>query len=112
LSPWFWALLAIPPPAAFFGGRIAGVGVPAARGAVRGALAGIVFAALGMIGAAFAAPSVAVPLFVDRLRLEIIPWSFRAVGLVCLWGVLGGAMGGRFARRVYEEPGLPRPTSA
>ena len=37
LSPWFWALIAIPSLAAFLGGRIAGAGVPAVRGAVRGA---------------------------------------------------------------------------
>ena len=112
LSPWFWALIAIPSLAAFLGGRIAGAGVPAVRGAVRGAVAGIVFAALGMLGAAFAAPRVAVPFFTGWLRLEIQPWSLRGAGLLCVWGVLGGAIGGRFARRVYEEPGLPRPTSA
>ena len=112
LSPWFWPLLAIPPLAAFVGGRLAGAGVAAARGAIRGALAGILFAALGMLGAAFAAPRVVAPFFAGGLRLEVLPWSLRGAGLVCLWGVLGGAIGGRFARRVYEEPELPRPTSA
>jgi hypothetical protein len=112
LSPWFWALLAIPPLAAFLGGRLAGAGVPPARGAARGALAGIVFAVLGMLGAAFAAPRVAVPFIAGWLRLEMRPWSLRAAGLLCLGGVLGGAIGGRLARRVYEEPELPRPTSA
>jgi hypothetical protein len=112
LSPWFWALLAIPPLAAFFGGRLAGAGVAATRGAIRGALAGIVFAALGMLGAAFAAPRVAIPFLAGWLQLEIRPWSLRGAGLLCLSGVLGGAIGGGFARRVYEEPELPRPTSA
>lgn len=113
LSPWFWALIVIPPLGAFFGGRIAGVGVPAARGVARGALAGVVFAALGMLGAAFAAPRVAVPFFTGWLRLEVHTWSLRGAALLCIWGVVGGAVGGRFARRVYdEEPEVPRPTSA
>ena len=98
LSPWFWTLLAIPPLAAFFGGRLAGAALAPARGAVRGALAGIVFAALGMLGAAFAAPSVAVPFFVDRLRLEVVRVVASSRRARLPWGVLGGASGGRLAR--------------
>jgi len=82
-------------------------------GARRVAIAGVVFAALGMLGAAFAAPRVAVPFFTGWLRLEVHTWSLRGAALLCIWGVVGGAVGGRFARRVYdEEPELPRPTSA
>lgn len=112
LSPWLWLLVAAPPVSAFLGGRRAGAGRSIASGIARGALGGFAFAALSVLGAVFASPRIVVPLIVDWLRLEIRPWSLRVAGLLCLWGGLGGAIGGRSARRTYEEPELPRPTSA
>jgi hypothetical protein len=112
LSPAFWLLLAIPPIAAFVGGRRAGAGQLAARATARGALTGVLFAVLAVAGALFAAPRIVAPVLAVWLRLEIRPWSLRTAAVMCLWGVAGGAIGGRSAARAYEEPELPRPTSA
>jgi hypothetical protein len=112
LSPWCWLLLAIPPGAAFLGGRRAGTGLPAASATGRGALAGIVFAAVAVLGAMAAAPRIVAPSIAGWLRLEVVPWSLRAAGLLGLSGVVGGAIGGWLGGRGYEEPELPRPTSA
>jgi hypothetical protein len=113
LSPSCWLLLAVPPIAAFLGGRRAGAGQTALPGLRRGALAGVVFAALGLVGAMFAAPRIVAPTLLGWLRLTLDPLWLRTAGMLFLWGVVGGAIGGRFpGRRPYEEPELPRPTSA
>jgi hypothetical protein len=64
-----------------------------------------------MLGAAFASPQIVVPSLTGWLPVEIIVWSWRSAGLLCLWGVIGGAIGGWVAGRAYEAPG-PSPTSA
>jgi hypothetical protein len=112
LSPAFWILSMIAPAAAFLGGRRAGAGRGPGPGVACGAVAGGVFAALGVLGAAFAAPRILAPSVVGWLRLTIETWSLGAAGLLCLWGVVGGAAGGWLAGRRYAEPELPRPTSA
>ncbi|MGH2680896.1 MAG: hypothetical protein ACRDG8_10525 [Actinomycetota bacterium] len=112
LSPWLWGCFIIPPLAAFLGGRRASRGGVGATRIARGALAGLVFAGFSMLGAVFSAPRIAAPLLGDQLGVEIRPWSLVALGLLCLWGVLGGAIGGALAGRAYDESGFPRPTSA
>jgi hypothetical protein len=71
-----------------------------------------VFAAVAVLGAMAAAPRIVAPSIAGWLRLEVVPWSLRAAGLVGLSGVVGGAIGGWLGGRGYEEPELPRPTSA
>ena len=48
---------------------------------------------------------IVVPSLAGWLRLEISVWSWRTAGLLCLWGVIGGAIGGWLAGRAYEAPG-------
>ncbi len=111
LSPTLWILAAAPPLAAFLGGHRAGASQEPRSAIVRGAGSGVVFGAIAMLGAAFASPRIVVPSLAGWLPVEISVWSWRTAGLLCLWGVIGGAIGGWVAGRAYEAPG-PRPTSA
>ncbi|HYJ61014.1 MAG TPA: hypothetical protein VE032_06065 [Actinomycetota bacterium] len=111
LSPTLWVLAAAPPLAAFLGGHRAGASQEPRSAIVRGAGSGVVFGAIAMLGAAFATPRIVVPSLAGWLPLEISVWSWRTAGLLCLWGVIGGALGGWVAGRAYEPPG-PSPTSA
>jgi hypothetical protein len=111
LSPTLWILAAAPPLAAFFGGHRAGASREPRSAIVRGAGSGVVFGAIAMLGAVFASPGIVVPSLAGWLPVEISVWSWRSAGLLCLWGVVGGAIGGWVAGRAYDAPG-PRPTSA
>lgn len=111
LSAWLWGSLFVPPLAGFLGGRRAGRGGVGTTRIARGALAGLIVAGLSMLGAVLAAPRIVAPSLGDGLRLEIRAWSLAALGLLCLWGVVGGTIGGALARG-YDDSELPRPTSA
>jgi hypothetical protein len=112
LSPACWIMLAVPPISAFLGGRRAGARQAPIHAIGRGVGSGIVFALLAVLGAMFAAPRIVVPSLEGWLPLEFEVWSWAAVGLLSVWGVLAGAIGGLTAGRTYEDPGLPSPTSA
>jgi hypothetical protein len=50
--------------------------------------------------------------FIPARHISMHPaWAGTALAAL-LWGVAGGVLGALLARRGYEEPGLPRPTSA
>jgi hypothetical protein len=112
LSPSWWILLAVPPISAAIGGRRAGARHARSAAIGRGAGSGVVFAMLAMFGAMFASVRVAIPSLTGWLPLEVRVWSLGAAGLLCLWGISGGAIGGWVAGRTYDDPELPRPTSA
>ncbi len=112
LSPWLWLMSGVPPVAAMLGGRRAVADATrGGRGAVgAGVAAGWVFAALAILGAWFASPILS-PIVVP-LQISAHP-GWLATGVAALlWGVGGGALGAWVAARRYEEPELPRPTSA
>jgi hypothetical protein len=113
LAPSLWLLSAIPGIAAVLGGRraAAGLAVTGERAAGRGAAAGLVFASLVVVVGWFVAfrfSSVLVPGRVVWVHPEWVRTALAAL----IWGVAGGAVGAWLAGRGYEEPGLPRPTSA
>jgi hypothetical protein len=91
---WYWAFVLVPAAATVIGGRTAG---GAARGrreaAARGALAGIVYAALCAIAAWFAA--IVLPLFAatvgGSVRVGTDPLKSGAVAM--LWGLAGCTLG-------------------
>jgi hypothetical protein len=112
LSSSCWILLAVPPISAFLGGSRSGARQARVRAITRGLGSGIAFALLAMAGAMFASPRIVVPSLAGWLPLEVDVSSWTAIGLLCVWGVLGGAIGGWAAGRTYDEPGLPSPTSA
>jgi hypothetical protein len=112
LSAGSWILVVAPSLATLLGGYRAGSRQARIPAIVRGVGSGVVFAALGVLGAAFASPRIEVPALASWLPLEVSTWSLRAAGLLGLWGVIGGAIGGWLAGRAYDDPGLPRPTSA
>jgi hypothetical protein len=80
------------------GGRAVGVG----------AASGLVFASLAVLGSWLVAPQ-----FRTLARLVSVHprWALTASAVV-IWGLVGGAIGGWLAGRAYDDPGLPRPTSA
>ena len=112
LSPASWILLAVPAISATLGGWRAGVKQAPVAAIGRGVGSGIAFATLAMLGVLFASVRIVVPSLAGWLTLEIGGWSWGAAGVLCVWGVAGGALGGWLARRRCEDPGAPRPTSA
>jgi heme A synthase len=112
LSSACWIMLAVPPIAAFLGGRRAGARQAPVHAIARGVGAGIAFALLAVLGAMFASPRIVVPSLAGWLPVEFDASSWAEIGLLCIWGVLGGVIGGWTAGRTYDEPGLPSPTSA
>jgi hypothetical protein len=97
---WYMAFLAIPAAASLIGGRSAGRaagGRPEA--ALRGALAGVVYAMLCGV-AAWAAAIVLPPwsaILGGPLRLGVEPLTTTFIAL--LWGLVGGTIGSTFAER-------------
>ena len=97
---WYLVFLAIPAAASLIGGRTAGRaagGRPEA--AIRGALAGVVYAVLCGV-TAWAAAIVLPPwsgILGGSLRLGVDPRITTLVALV--WGAIGGAIGSMFAER-------------
>jgi hypothetical protein len=113
LSPWLWLLSPIPAVAATLGGRrsVAGTTNAAWRAAGLGAAAGVAFASLVVVGGWVVAPQLSSD-FIPARHISMHPaWAGTALAAL-LWGVAGGVLGALLARRGYEEPGLPRPTSA
>jgi hypothetical protein len=112
LSPWLWLLSVVPFPAAMLGGRRAVIDAATARGATGlGVGAGLIFALLVAAGGWFAAPQLA-PILVPLPQISIHAEWMRTAVAALAWGAAGGAAGGWLAGRGYEEPELPRPTSA
>ena len=104
--PWFWAFALIPAAATVLGGRTAGGGARGRReAAARGALAGVVYAALCAIAAWFAA--IVLPVFAGtlggsiRLGTDPIATAFAAA----TWGVLGSTVGAVSLRRGAGKEG-------
>jgi hypothetical protein len=118
LSPWLWLLSAVPFVAALLGGRrsVAGVDASGARALGQGAAAGSLFASLAVVGAWSGAPRwfatpVASPNVIPFPNGSVhLVWGRTAIAAL-VWGVVGGVLGAWLATR-YEEPELPRPTSA
>jgi hypothetical protein len=110
LSPWLWMLSVMPLIATILGGWRAGAGMTTAGGRPVGvgAASGLVFASLAILGSWLIAPQF---LTVSRL-VAVHPVWVRTATAAMIWGVAGGAFGAWLAGRGYEEPGLPRPTSA
>jgi hypothetical protein len=102
---WYLAFLAAPAAASLIGGRTAGRaagGRPEA--ALRGALAGIVYALLSGV-AAWAAAIVLPPwsaILGGSLGLGVDPLTTALIALV--WGVIGGVIGSTLAERVDGAP--------
>jgi len=97
---WYLAFLALPAAASLIGGRSAGRaagGRPEA--ALRGALAGVVYAML--CGVAGWAAAIVLPpwsaILGGPLRLGVEPLTTALIALV--WGVVGGTIGSTFAER-------------
>jgi hypothetical protein len=113
LSPSLWLLSAMPGIAAMLGGRRAAgaAAVTGGRAAGLGAAAGLVFASLVVVGGWFVALRFSSVLVPGRLVWVHPAWVRTALAAM-LWGVAGGALGAWLVGRGYEEPGLPRPTSA
>ena len=112
LSPWFWVLSVVPPIAAMLGGgRAAAEARAGGRRAIGiGVTAGSAFALLVVLGAWFAGP-VLTPIVVPA-QISVHPrWTSTAITAL-IWGMAGGGLGAWLAARRYEEPELPRPTSA
>jgi hypothetical protein len=110
LSPLLWMLSAVPLIAAILGGWRAGAGMTIAGGRAVGvgAASGLVFASLAILGSWLVAPQ-----FRTLTRLVWVhPGSALTASAVVIWGLVGGAIGGWLAARAYDDPGLPRPTSA
>jgi hypothetical protein len=106
---WCLAFLLVPAAATVIGGRTAGGGASGRReAAARGALAGVVYAALCTIAAWFAA--IVLPLFPAtiggsvRLGTDPIATAFAAA----IWGVLGATIGAlSVSSRTREEATKP-----
>jgi hypothetical protein len=113
LAPSLWLLSAMPGIAAMLGGRraTAATAVTGGRAAGLGAAAGLVFASLVVVVGWFVALRFSSVLVPGRL-VWVHPAWVRTAFAALVWGVAGGALGGWLAGRGYEEPGLPRPTSA
>jgi hypothetical protein len=112
LSPWLWLLSVVPFIAAMLGGRRAVIDADTGAGATGlGVGAGLIFALLGTAGAWFAAPQLA-PILVPVPQVSVHPEWVRTAVAALVWGAAGGAAGGWLAGQGYEEPELPRPTSA
>ncbi|MDQ5841036.1 MAG: hypothetical protein M3537_07810, partial [Chloroflexota bacterium] len=75
-----------------------------------GVAAGLTFAVLAVLGAWFAAPQLS-PIVVP-VQISVHPAWMHTATTAMIWGAVGGAFGAWFAARRYEEPELPRPTSA
>jgi hypothetical protein len=112
LSPWFWLLSGVPLIAATLGGRraVAGRTIGGSFALGLGIAAGSAFAAFAVLGTWFAAPLLS-PLVLP-LEISVHPLWLRTGMATLIWGVVGGALGAWLAARRYEEPELPRPTSA
>ncbi len=109
---WYLAFLAIPAAATLIGGRTAG-GAAGGRpeAALRGALAGVVYAVL--CGVASWAAAIVLPpwsaILGGSLRLGVDPASTTLVAL--LWGVVGGVIGSTVMERDPARRGaLMRPS--
>ena len=112
LSPWLWLLGVAHFLAAMLGGRRAAIDANTAGGATGlGVGAGLIFALLVAAGGWFAAPQLA-PILVPLPQISIHAEWMRTAVAALAWGAAGGAAGGWLAGRGYEEPELPRPTSA
>jgi hypothetical protein len=113
LAPSLWLLSAMPGVAAMLGGRraAAGTAVTGRRAAGLGAAAGLVSASLVVVGGWLVALRLSSILVPGRLVWVHPAWVRTALAAL-VWGVAGGALGAWLAGRAYEEPGLPRPTSA
>jgi hypothetical protein len=111
LSPWLWLLSVAPVVAAFLGGWRAAVEATVGgwRAAAIGATAGVVFASLTVIGGWLVAPRLSSAID-PAVLISLHPAWARTVLAALSWGVVGGAIGGRFAGRAYDPE--PRPTSA
>jgi hypothetical protein len=102
---WYWAFVLVPATATVVGGRTAGGDARGRReAAARGALAGVVYAALATIAAWFAA--IVLPVFASTIggsvRLGTDPVR---TGLVALgWGVVGSTLGALSAQTVRRRP--------
>jgi hypothetical protein len=116
LSPAMWLLNIVSPLGAAVGGWRAARSPVGRRGILLGAAAGGVFGVALIAIAAFASPTV-LPLTILGHVPGIFPLSaqpsLEVRTLVALGGVtVAGMIGGWVGRRGYEEPELPRPTSA
>jgi hypothetical protein len=92
--PWFGALVLVPLAATVLGGRaVAARGDPRSERAVRGALAGVLFAAFCVAGAW--AATLVVPAWADTVGGSVsFGPSLTSVAVVALaWGVVGCAVG-------------------
>jgi hypothetical protein len=113
LAPSLWLLSVMPLIAAMLGGRraAAAAAVTGARAAGLGVAAGLVFASLVEVAGWFVALRVSSVLVPGRY-VTVHPAWMRTAATALIWGAAGGALGAWLAGRGYEEPGLPRPTSA
>jgi hypothetical protein len=112
LSPWLWLLSGAPLVAAMLGGRAAAATAAAGRRAAGlGAAAGLVFALLAVVGGWLVAPR-SFPILIPVPYVSVDPGWVRTAIAAALWGAAGGALGAWLTARRYEEPELPRPTSA
>jgi hypothetical protein len=103
--PWYRAFVLVPAAATVVGGRTAGGAARGRREATaRGALAGVVYAALVAIAAWFAA--IVLPVFASTIggsvRLGTDP--VRAGLIALLWGAVGSTVGALSARAVRPRP--------
>jgi hypothetical protein len=112
LSPWLWSLSVIPLASAVLGGRRAAAATAGGgRAAGLGAAAGLVFASLAVGGGWLVAPRF-VPVLIPIPYVSVHPGWGRTAIAALIWGAAGGTLGAWLAARGYEEPELPRPTSA
>jgi hypothetical protein len=116
LSPWLWLLDVAPFVAAMLGGRraVTGTTTSAWRAAGTGVGVGVCFASLVAVGGWFAAPQIS-PILAPVPTLSLHPEWVRTAIMSLTWGIAGGAIGAigaSLAARRYEDPELPRPTSA
>jgi hypothetical protein len=89
----------------------------ARRAAGLGIAAGSVFALLAVVGGWLVAPRwfttpLVYPNGIPFSHISVhLEWGRTAITALS-WGVVGGGLGAWLAARSYEEPALPRPTSA
>jgi hypothetical protein len=109
-APSLWAFSAVPLVSAVLGGRGAGLASGSVRSMRSGALAGLLFATVAVIGAWYVSPQVPNPLITE---VTVDPNLAVMGAALALWGLAGGSLGGWLAGRSYvEEPEPPSPTSA
>jgi hypothetical protein len=110
LSPWLWMSNAVPPIAAFLGGRRAASGAAGRRAIALGAAAGTTFASIALVAAWFVVPRSVAP-GPDLRLVSVEPAWLATTVTILVWGLAGGTLGGWLSGRSYEGPGAPRPTS-